>query len=56
MFVLEGGAEELKAELQRWVELPNQLLNALMVSDMHVFNMVAVGSSVKDTRLMRLDN
>ncbi len=40
MLVLEGGAEELEAELQGWVELPNQLLNALVVSDVHVLDMV----------------
>ena len=45
MLVLEGGAEELEAELEWGVELPNQLLDTLVISNVHVLDMVTVGWS-----------
>lgn len=42
VFVLKVGAQELEAELQRWVELHDQRFNAVMIPSMHIFDVVTI--------------
>lgn len=41
MLLLEGGAKELEAEFEWGVEFPYLEFNALMISSVHVLDMVA---------------
>ena len=45
--VREGGAKELKAEFERYVECLDDLFNLLPVSNVHVLDVVAEQSWLK---------